>query len=48
VVRSDVPKVELAAAETVAGYKKLELVEQAFRQIKTVQLDRSSTAFPVF
>ena len=39
VVRSDVPKEELAAAETVAGYKKLELVEQAFRQIKTVQLE---------
>jgi transposase len=39
VVRSDVPKAELAAAETVAGYKKLELVEQAFRQIKTVQLE---------
>jgi hypothetical protein len=40
VVRSDVPQAELAAAETVAGYKKLELVEQAFRQIKTVQLAR--------
>ena len=39
VVRSDVPKEELAAAQTVAGYKKLELVEQAFRQIKTVQLE---------
>jgi transposase len=39
VVRSDVPQEELAAAETVAGYKKLELVEQAFRQIKTVQLE---------
>ena len=39
VVRSDVPPEELAAAETVAGYKKLELVEQAFRQIKTVQLE---------
>ena len=38
-VRSDVPKEELAAAQTVAGYKKLELVEQAFRQIKTVQLE---------
>ena len=33
------PKEELAAAQTVAGYKKLELVEQAFRQIKTVQLE---------
>jgi transposase len=33
------PKAELAAAQTVAGYKKLELVEQAFRQIKTVQLE---------
>ena len=39
VVRSDVPKEELAAVETVAGYRKLELVEQAFRQIKTVQLE---------
>jgi transposase len=39
VVRSDVPKAELAAAQTVAGYKKLELVEQAFRQLKTVQLE---------
>ena len=39
VVRSDVPKADLAAAQTVAGYKKLELVEQAFRQIKTVQLE---------
>lgn len=39
VIRSDVPKEELAAAQTVAGYKKLELVEQAFRQIKTVQLE---------
>ena len=38
-VRSDVPKAEMAAAQTVAGYKKLELVEQAFRQIKTVQLE---------
>jgi transposase len=34
-----VPKEELAAAQTVAGYKKLELVEQSFRQIKTVQLE---------
>jgi transposase len=39
VVRSDVPKAELAAAQTVAGYKKLALVEQAFRQLKTVQLE---------
>jgi transposase len=39
VVRSDVPQAELPAAQTVAGYKKLELVEQAFRQIKTVQLE---------
>jgi transposase len=39
VVRSDVPQAELAAAQTVAGYKKLALVEQAFRQIKTVQLE---------
>jgi hypothetical protein len=31
VVRSDVPQAELAAAQTVAGYKKLALVEQAFR-----------------
>ena len=29
----------MAAAQTVAGYKKLELVEQAFRQFKTVQLE---------
>jgi hypothetical protein len=39
VVRSDVPQAELAAVEAVAGYKKLALVEQAFRQIKTVQLE---------
>ncbi len=39
VVRSDVPQEELAAAETVAGYKKLALVEQAFRQLKTVPLE---------
>jgi transposase len=39
VIRSDLPKEEWAAAETVAGYKKLELVEQAFRQIKTVQIE---------
>ena len=38
-VRGDVPKEELAAAQTVAGYKELELVEPAFRQIKTVQLE---------
>jgi transposase len=39
VVRTDVPKEELAAAQTVAGYKKLGLVEQAFGQLKTVQLE---------
>jgi transposase len=39
IVRTDVPKEELPAAQTVAGYKKLGLVEQAFRQIKTVQLE---------
>jgi transposase len=33
------PRPELAAAQTVAGYKKLALVEQAFRQLKTVQLE---------
>jgi len=39
IIRTDVPKDELLAAQTVAGYKKLGLVEQAFRQIKTVQLE---------
>jgi len=39
IIRTDVPKEELPAAQTVAGYKKLGLVEQAFRQIKTVQLE---------
>jgi transposase len=39
IIRTDVPKEELAAAQTVAGYKKLGLVEQAFSQLKTVQLE---------
>jgi transposase len=35
----DVPPAEWGAAQTVAGYEQLELVEQAFRQLKTVQLE---------
>ena len=36
---TDVPADELAAVEVVAAYRKLTLVEQAFRNLKTVQLE---------
>jgi transposase len=39
IVSSDVPQQEMAAAEVVASYKKLGLVEEAFRNLKTVQLE---------
>jgi transposase len=39
IVSSDVPKENMAAAEVVASYKKLGLVEEAFRTLKTVQLE---------
>jgi len=43
VVRGDVPKAELAAAQTVVGYKKLAMVEQAFRQLKIPDPDQRRT-----
>jgi hypothetical protein len=39
IVSSDVPQENMAAAEVVASYKKLGLVEEAFRNLKTVQLE---------
>ena len=33
------PNQKMAAAEVVASYKKLGLVEEAFRSLKTVQLE---------
>ena len=39
VVVADVPKEKMAKAEVVASYKKLSFVEQAFRNLKTVQLE---------
>jgi transposase len=39
VVTSDVPKEKMAAAEVVTSYKSLNLVERAFRNLKTVQLE---------
>ena len=39
IIHSEVPKERMAAVEVVASYKKLELVEQAFRNLKTVQLE---------
>jgi transposase len=39
VVTSDVPKERMAAAEVVTSYKSLGLVEHAFRNLKTVQLE---------
>lgn len=39
IVTSDVPPDKLAKAEVVASYKKLSFVEQAFRNLKTVQLE---------
>jgi hypothetical protein len=39
IVVSDVPREKMAKAEVVASYKKLGFVEQAFRNLKTVQLE---------
>jgi transposase len=39
VVVADVPPDKMAKAEVVASYKKLSLVEEAFRNLKTVQLE---------
>jgi transposase len=36
---SELPREKMAAAEVVASYKKLGLVEEAFRNLKTVQLE---------
>lgn len=41
IITTDVPTNELKAAEVVASYRKLALVEQAFRNLKTVQLQMS-------
>src|ERR1700751_5705955 len=38
-VSGQVPKEKMAASEVVAFYKKLGLVEEAFRSLKTVQLE---------
>jgi transposase len=39
VIVSDVPAEQMARTEVVASYKKLSFVEQAFRNLKTVQLE---------
>jgi len=39
IITTDVASSELAAVEVVAAYRKLMLVEQAFRNLKTVQLE---------
>jgi len=39
VVASDVPPEQMAKAQVVASYKRLSFVEQAFRNLKTVQLE---------
>jgi len=39
IIVSDVPKEKLDAQKLVASYKKLQLVEKAFRNLKTVQLE---------
>jgi transposase len=39
VIVSDVPPEQMAKAEVVASYKKLSFVEDAFRNLKTVQLE---------
>src|SRR5246500_1615630 len=39
IVSGEVPKEKIAASEVVASYKKLGLVEEAFRNLKTVQLE---------
>jgi hypothetical protein len=39
VIRTNVPKAELTAEETVGAYKSLSRVERAFRSLKTVDLE---------
>jgi len=39
IIHSEVAREKMAAAEVVASYKSLELVERAFRNLKTVQLE---------
>lgn len=39
IITTDVPLAEMAKTEVVVSYKKLSFVEQAFRNIKTVQLE---------
>jgi len=39
IVSGEVPKEKMAASEVVASYKKLGLAEEAFRSLKTVQLE---------
>jgi transposase len=39
IVSAELPKEKMAAAEVVASYKKLGLVEEAFRNLKTMQLE---------
>lgn len=39
IIVSDVPKEKMKSKEVVASYKKLTLVEKAFRNLKTVQLE---------
>jgi len=39
IISSDVQKEEMTATEIVASYKRLELVENAFRNLKTVSLE---------
>ena len=39
IVSGEMPKEKMAASEVVASYKKLGLVEEAFRSLKTVQLE---------
>jgi transposase len=39
IVSGEVPKEKMPATEVVASYKKLGLVEEAFRNLKTVQLE---------
>ena len=49
IVSGEVPKEKMAASEVVASYKKLGLVEEAFRSLKTVQSSKSgpSTTRPM-
>lgn len=39
IVSAAVPQEKMAAAQVVASYKKMGLVEEAFRSLKTVQLE---------